>query len=32
LRLINVHHTSTRSARLLIISNITLKHNGTQEM
>jgi len=26
-----VHHTSTRNARLLIICNITLKHNGTQE-
>jgi len=32
LRLINVHHSSTRSTRLLIIWNITLKHNGTQEM
>jgi len=32
LRLINVHHTSTRSAHFLIVWNITLKHNGTQEM
>jgi len=32
LRLINVHHNSTRSARLLITGNIVLKHTGIQAM
>jgi len=32
LRLTNVHQTSTRSARLLIIPNIMLTHTGIQVM
>jgi len=32
LRLINEHQTSTRSARLLDIRNIMLKHTGIQVM